>query len=392
MNHAFALVLLQRSSPIDPQSLLGSLRQRHPDRSWSVDPASWPSSPFIRCDDQFVVLTLREAPLPDDEGLLQRATVTWPNARNDIAQVRAVLVIELMRAADNARPEAAKIITAVAGGIIATSEHVCGVVHNGLVARSSQNWLDMARHAFAPYPNYPSILWFDIVPVQLNPQSCAAITVGLAPFIGREVEFEVPGFSGSALIQRVAGLASYLIEHGHTIKDGDTIGASQSERFEVHHRICRFTVAPVLRIGADLPGGPFEAYDLIEPTFAESDPVLSLLSEVGLFDAKARANRVALQPANFVSEQRLDNYDDGIRGVLAQIQSTTAYAAADRNARALLVRGDVEAAKAVMLPYAKDVGQLQSAMAVALMRGDLFMFMPKPSPSKQPWYRRWLAK
>ncbi|UWU67042.1 DUF4261 domain-containing protein [Bradyrhizobium sp. NC92] len=59
---------------------------------------------------------------------------------------------------------------------------------------------------------------------------------GLSTFAGREIEFETAKLTLSELIDKVAGLSVYLIEHGNVVKDGDTIGASTTERIAVQYR------------------------------------------------------------------------------------------------------------------------------------------------------------
>jgi hypothetical protein len=77
-----------------------------------------------------------------------------------------------------------------------------------------------------------------------------AVTHGLSSFVGREIEFE-DGRDLSSVINKVAGLASYLIQHGDVIKDGQTFGASETERLKVQHAISReYAGLPVLRVTA----------------------------------------------------------------------------------------------------------------------------------------------
>ena len=141
-------------------------------------------------------------------------------------------------------------VTAVVGGLIATASDPCGVVFCGTVARSPQVWLELSTQTFAAYPDYPFMLWIDIAQFQAGPQIFGALTCGLSRFIGREIEFETPGPSAS-LIQRVAGLAGSIIEHGDQVDAGDTIGNSDGERIEVRHGVSRFSGAPVLRAGPE---------------------------------------------------------------------------------------------------------------------------------------------
>lgn len=78
-----------------------------------------------------------------------------------------------------------------------------------------------------------------------------AVTIGLSSFVGREIEFETGRLDPSAVLNNVAGLAAYLVEHGDVIKDGDTIGGSDGERIRVSHATSAdFAGVPVLRISA----------------------------------------------------------------------------------------------------------------------------------------------
>ena len=81
-----------------------------------------------------------------------------------------------------------------------------------------------------------------------------AITTGLRPFCGREVELEGSSKDFSNLMNKVAGLAGYLIEHGAVIRDGATFGGSESERIKINHAVStRFAGVPVLRAVVSAP-------------------------------------------------------------------------------------------------------------------------------------------
>jgi hypothetical protein len=97
-------------------------------------------------------------------------------------------------------------------------------------------WSTFARSAFVPYPEtgYPFMLWIDIVPFR-SEGAFGAVTNGLAAFAGREIEFETDQPDLHDVLTKVGGLAAYLIEHGPVLRDGDTFGASESERITVRH-------------------------------------------------------------------------------------------------------------------------------------------------------------
>jgi hypothetical protein len=193
MSPPIAFVLLHEPAVPDLAALLEALRQRHPDLTWTAGSPgpNRPRSPFILCGRRIVVLMPVEAPLPVDEEVWVRAATAWPEAHEAVARHRAHVIVSLISGGEG-KVEDAKIVTAVVGGLVSITAEARGVVFCGRVARSSQIWFDMSARAFAPYPDYPFMLWIDIVPFDSSPQSIGAITFGLSRFTGREIEFEIP--------------------------------------------------------------------------------------------------------------------------------------------------------------------------------------------------------
>lgn len=192
------------------------------------------NSPLIRCGNELVAVMSMPAPIPDDEGLWARAATTWPESKAVALRHRGHVIVSMLGKSEQPLV-AARITTAVIGALIATMPECCGVVWAGRVARPADLWRETSRNSFAPYPNYPFRLWVDILPFRTGAK-IAAVTMGLSAFVGREIEFVTGKLTLSALFDKVAGLAVYLIEHGSVVKDGDTIGASASERIQVRHR------------------------------------------------------------------------------------------------------------------------------------------------------------
>ncbi|MEM7429695.1 MAG: DUF4261 domain-containing protein [Pseudomonadota bacterium] len=60
-------------------------------------------------------------------------------------------------------------------------------------------------------------------------------TYGLRAFIGRELEFEPGGLDQQTLFARAGQIASYLVDNGDVLGDGETLGISESERIRVRH-------------------------------------------------------------------------------------------------------------------------------------------------------------
>lgn len=153
-----------------------------------------------------------------------------------------------MQAGDENPLADARVMTAMIGGIIAAVPGCIGVVWRGQVMLPADIWLQMSLAAFAPYPDFPFMLWIAIHPFRYN-SGVGAVTTGLSSQVGREIEFEGGRLGLPDVIKKVAGLASYLIEHGMVINDGDSVGASETERLKATYATStRFSGWPVLLV------------------------------------------------------------------------------------------------------------------------------------------------
>ncbi|MBR0856770.1 DUF4261 domain-containing protein [Bradyrhizobium liaoningense] len=256
-NSLLALVLLDSPATPDMSAVARILRSRHPELATDITKGelqqAQANSPLIRCGNELVAVMSMPAPIPEDDGLWSRAATTWPESKAVAARHRGHLIVSML--GKNERPlVAARITTAVIGALIAAMPECCGVVWAGRVARPSDLWLDMSSRSFSPYPDYPFTLWVDILPFKSDGK-IGAVTVGLSTFVGREIEFSTGKLALPALIDKVAGLSVYLIEHGNVVKDGDTIGASATERIAVRYRNSEvFSDLPVFFCTDDVAG------------------------------------------------------------------------------------------------------------------------------------------
>ena len=379
MYQARALVLLERLTPVSSEYVIEKLGHLYP--AQACEATSMPDqsrSHYFRCGGHSFAVTPVEERIPDDDALWERASLMWSEARNAVARHRALLVVSVEPIPS--KLEAARHATAVVGALCALPG-VLAINWNGSVGRSPQMWLEMAPHAFDSYPDYPIPLWIDIVPFASG-QSAGALTVGLRFFIDREIELDCPGMSLSSSIDRVEVLASHVIEHGNSIEDGQALQISNSEQLAISHDVSRHNGAPVLRVGPIAQLEAFEQYPVISPAIARDDSMLMLLSQAGLFDVAHSANQVLLRPAAYESDQPLDAYDNGVRGALAKMHASEAYLIAAEKARAAMARGDPAGASAALRPFAEEVSRFQATIKYALGRGDLFMFLPKQTPTK----------
>jgi hypothetical protein len=389
MTRPIAIVLLERPMLPKTDALVASLRRRHPELPWdSGDGAADPqigSAIFVRAGDHLLVVALIAAPLPDNEEMWRRASWLWPEAPRAVSRHRAHLMVSTLGAADNAADtaslsliESVRLTTAVVGSLLAVRPGGLAVVWGGKIGRSAEMWLNDSRRSFDSFPDHPFGLWMDIVKF-ISGNTIGAYTIGLSDFIGREIEFDVDGADRATVVERVAGLGSYLIAHGlgDEFKDGTMIeGDSQVDRVRMVYRTSRITGSPVVWISlAHDTFGKLRRYSVIPVSIAARHPLLVMLGKVGLFDAAKPENQIELRADHHLSEIRLESYDNGLSGALSKIGASEDEAYA--KARHALENGDIETATSLLMPFAEEVGQLQLAARLALTLGDLWMFSPR---------------
>lgn len=257
MSNPLTLVLLEDPATPDMFAVVQALRARHPELSAEVIERTSPAgthqgpadTPLIRCGGQFVAVMSMPAPIPEDANLWSRAATAWPEGRTIAERHRGHLIVAVVGKSERLLP-VARITTAVVGALIEVMPECCAVVWDTKVARSAEDWLDLSRWSFAPFPDYPFTLWIDIMPFRSSSGICV-MTTGLSAFVGREIEFETDRLTLPAMLEEVSSIAIYLIEHGPVISDGDTIGPSETERFTVRHMTStRFSGLPVLFVSA----------------------------------------------------------------------------------------------------------------------------------------------
>jgi len=219
-------------------------------------------------------------------------------------------------------------------------------------------------------------------------KTIGAYTAGLSAFIGREIEFEVDGLDQRGVTERVANATSYLIANGLDDNTADgTVFRDDNETIGyvgIVRRNSRFNIGPVVSFVSCLDkAGRTKIYQVIPASIARNHPLLIMLGKAGLFDPAQPENLIELKPDHYVSEARIDGYDDAISRALSEMLATDAYAEADANARRALASGDIAAAKSFLLPWSKKVGTLRTAIKVALFRCDAFMFVPAAAHSPE---------
>lgn len=235
-----ALVLLERPVTPDMVALAKAVRTRHPELAPKMDGDASEvrqgsaGGSVLRCGDQLIAVMSMPAPIPQDPGLWSRSTTAWPEANTVAARHRGHLIVSVL-GQNQPLLSKARLMTAVIGALIATVPECRAVVWDAKVARPADLWLHLSRQSFAPFPDYPFPLWVDVLPFRSR-KGIGAVTMGLSAFVDREIEFETSRLALGALIEKVAGLVVYLIEHGRVLGDGDTFGGDARERIAVRYK------------------------------------------------------------------------------------------------------------------------------------------------------------
>ena len=164
-----AFVLLETPATPDMVALAAALRRRHPQLATEIDGDAADArqraagGSVIRCGDQLITVMSMPTPIPQDPGLWSRAATAWPEAKVVAARHRSHLIVSVLGQNQQLLPTA-RLTTAVIGALIATLPQCSGVVWNGKVARPADLWLHLSTQSYAPFPDYPFLLWIDVLP------------------------------------------------------------------------------------------------------------------------------------------------------------------------------------------------------------------------------------
>ena len=158
LNLPIAFVLTDHMQLTDMGAVARALRSRHPGLEVELCGADQAVGPLIRCGGEFITIMSMPGPvLPymSDPAWI-RASGYWPHAQARAAGGRGRgHIIITSTGTPTSRPQTARILTAVAGAVFASTPECRAVVWDGRMVRSAEAWLQLSETAFAPYPDYP---------------------------------------------------------------------------------------------------------------------------------------------------------------------------------------------------------------------------------------------
>jgi hypothetical protein len=182
-----------------------------------------------------------DAPLPEPSyGDALRLDRIWPkDAANAMRAHRAHVVVGMAQEINpkTALAEASAVTLLAA----ALSELLPAMAMIWVTAASITSPPSLRTHAqrlatAVPLDIWTQLEWLDGPPTADGKRTLAVLTHGLRPFVGRELEFAPRPLDPPTIALRVLGTCEYLIINGPVIKDGDTLGVSESEAIRIRLR------------------------------------------------------------------------------------------------------------------------------------------------------------
>lgn len=270
MDNAFvAMLALSRPEIPSAQAIIAEFERRVPKLPFELEAVEAPEKRTgagmvhaFKAGDRLLSVMLIDKPLP--AGTLDKAIqadLVWPEAKEKLAAHKAHIIVGCVAGAEGYGPaiDTAGLVTAMAA-VIATLTPTIGVYWStGNTVTETSRFQQVADSFFAGNP--PVTVWVQLLMMpslqtaQGEP-TLAAVTQGLQPFVGREIEFQPSTLPPAAIAQRAVGASVYLLAKGPVLKDGDTLGISEGERIRVAYadQGCRPGI-PVMKLSLEHLGG-----------------------------------------------------------------------------------------------------------------------------------------
>ncbi|KRA39029.1 MULTISPECIES: DUF4261 domain-containing protein [unclassified Nocardioides] len=184
------------------------------------------------CD---VLWTAIDAPVPDDMEQMARHSRLWPtDAPGPTNHARHTIVMVRSDDPDSTNLRGlATLLTQVVTSLIALDDSIVAVLWNPaehLVLPAAFRELALAD---LPAPVLHAWVAFNVAPDPGG--NLTGHTRGLRSLGLMDIEVPSTHDTPQALLDRLRGLTQYLFDNGMTIKDGDTVGASDRERIVARH-------------------------------------------------------------------------------------------------------------------------------------------------------------
>jgi hypothetical protein len=239
-----AMLALVQPGPITAAALIAEIRRAFPgyreEMKKATDDADTGHGPTLIMMGKDVLTVIPvDRPMPPDamDFAAGRTTMFWPNAKQELVRHQGHVIVSKMLSGlgNKTNLEQARDV-AMACAAISSIVPTIGVYWSA----AEMVWpASVFREAAAELMKgrVPIEAWLHLgfmrVRADSRPNAIACITTGLQPFIGREIEVWPTTLEPAQIAERLYGLGRYLIDKGQILKDGETVGISQTEKFRV---------------------------------------------------------------------------------------------------------------------------------------------------------------
>lgn len=245
MSVQISMVLLNAPSIVFNLSAMGDfLEEAYPDLPRIGDTTDQDQVASFMLGRYIVALGHMPAPIPwsDLEGP-SATSILWPE-NEAIAQGHPshLIVTVLPGEGPEATPiEMATVLTQVTAAVLAAHEDAAGVYWGNatqLIRKSI--FIEFAREVLPDGP--PIHIWVDIRVGLDTENTSAGFTTGMKALGHMEIETDRCPEPPNELRDRFMNLASYLLDKGPVIKDGNTVGGDKHEKIRVVYSDSQFGI------------------------------------------------------------------------------------------------------------------------------------------------------
>ncbi len=236
-----ALVALADNRFADEAAIVAALNARLPEGEARIvetpDGADEDGALMIEIGDAVYVCIHIDAPVPKDTfDHAAAASHFWPDAGTALAAHKSHVVVAEFSAGTGfqAKRASAAHVSLIAAAVCELVDAIGIHWTTGETVTRKEPFLDeIGQIGKGVWPVYVWLQYYWIG--GKDKENPGLATHGLGPFIGRELEFDPGGLDQQTLFARAGQIASYLLDNGDIIADGETLGISENERIRIRH-------------------------------------------------------------------------------------------------------------------------------------------------------------
>ena len=235
--HALAMVLLPNEDRPDGRSVFQYLRTQWADVPSIANVESADAATTARIPGGAAALMHVSAPVPSDYMKVPAMFAWhWPTAAAEIDRHRSHVIVHTSSGTLDAL-DTHLLHSKLVASLAALTNAVGVFVREAMLVRSAKAYIDEARDGARSAA--PVMLWVGFNPVR-DDGTLSAYTTGLAAFELPELEVRRATRSEGLVIGMMADAASYQLQTGRTLRDGETFGYTNNERIGVRHTRSEF--------------------------------------------------------------------------------------------------------------------------------------------------------